>query len=97
MPVLIAPDVDRLLPDSRHNPAVTTYALQRILEHLGEDVQSPKIKDYDSLKKYNDDTDAYLANFQGRAAARVLIKRLLRLSEGYVQMMWQARKDGFGQ
>jgi hypothetical protein len=64
------------------NNDVTRYALNRILEHLSESNYAPLTTCNASLKA-----------FQGRAAARVIVKRALRNSEGEASALWHLAKD----
>jgi hypothetical protein len=64
------------------NPALTIYALQRVLFHLGEDQQARQPGDY-----------IINGAFAGRAAARVEVKRRLAFAELSAARAWQAAKD----
>ncbi len=61
--------------------AVRLYALQRVLFHLSEDQQARQ--------------PDYLAGeyFQARAAARVIVRRHLKLTEGLISLFWKISKE----
>jgi hypothetical protein len=64
------------------NLAVTIYALRRVLLHLSEVEQAKQ-------PRYRTHNGA----FQGRAAARVIIKRRLAVEEGEAAVLWAEAKE----
>ena len=70
----------------KHNPDLTVHALNRVLSHLSE-------SNYPALAA----KEMEMAQYHGRAAARVTVKRLLREAEWSARMVgglsWQIAKD----
>ena len=71
----------------KHNPDLTVHALNRVLSHLSESNYPATL----AAKEME------MAQYQGRAAARVTVKRLLREAEWSARMVgglsWRAAKD----
>jgi hypothetical protein len=63
------------------NLSVTLYALQRVLFHLSEDNQAEQ-------PRYQTHNGAFF----GRAAARVVVKRVLRSIEQDIAVAWDEAK-----
>ena len=67
----------------KHNPDLTVHALNRVLSHLSESNYPAK--------------EMEMAQYHGRAAARVIVKRLLREAKWSARMVgglsWQIAKD----
>lgn len=71
---------------SANNDALTLYALNRVLFHLGEDQQWR----FPSLNR----TALELGQYEsGRAAARVIVKRRIAATENNASGLWQEAKD----
>ena len=71
----------------KHNPDLTVHALNRVLSHLSE-------SNYPAMLAAK---EMEMAQYHGRAAARVTVKRLLREAEWSARMVgglsWQIAKD----
>ena len=75
----------------KHNPDLTVHALNRVLSHLSES-NYPVMQTATLAAK-----EMEMAQYHGRAAARVTVKRLLREAEWSARMVgglsWRIAKD----
>ena len=74
----------------KHNPDLTVHALNRVLSHLSE-------SNYPAMQTTLAAKEMEMAQYHGRAAARVTVKRLLREAEWSARMVgglsWRIAKD----